>query len=86
MLADGCEAKSRSDRPRTGEEIEKIVKYIIDRSLSSNQLDECELTLHDLRLVRESFNETLKGFFHSRIVYPEEKLPVVTDEEVAMRR
>ncbi|HEY4721384.1 MAG TPA: HDIG domain-containing metalloprotein, partial [Anaerolineae bacterium] len=75
MLADGCEAKSRSDRPRTGEEIEKIVKYIIDRSLSSNQLDECELTLHDLRLVRESFNETLKGFFHSRIVYPEEKLP-----------
>lgn len=86
MLADGCEAKSRSDRPRTGEEIEKIVKYIIDRSLSSNQLDECELTLHDLRLVRESFNETLKGFFHSRIVYPEEKLPVVTDEEAAMRR
>lgn len=86
MLADGCEAKSRSDRPRTEAEIEKIVKYIIDRSLSASQLDECDLTLRDIKLIRESFNETLKGFFHSRIVYPEEKLPVVTDEEVVLRR
>ncbi len=86
MLADGCEAKSRADRPRTEEEIEKIVKYIIDRTLAANQLDECELTLHDLKLIRESFNETLKSFFHSRITYPEEKLPEVSIEEIAMRR
>ncbi|MBM4422884.1 MAG: HDIG domain-containing protein [Chloroflexi bacterium] len=86
MLADGCEAKSRSDRPRTKEELEKIVKYIIDRSVAATQLDECSLTLHDLKLIRESFNETLKGFFHSRIVYPEEKLNIVSDEEVVMRR
>jgi putative nucleotidyltransferase with HDIG domain len=86
MLADGCEAKSRSDRPRNEEEIDKIVRYIFDRTLAANQLDECELTLHDLRIVRESFVESLKGFFHSRISYPEEKLPLVSDEEVALRR
>ena len=86
MLADGCEAKARADRPRTEEEIEKIVRYIFDRTMSANQLDECDLTMHDLELIRESFVETLKSFFHSRITYPEEKLPLVTQEEVAMRR
>jgi membrane-associated HD superfamily phosphohydrolase len=86
MLADGTEAKSRSDRPRAEEEIEKIVKYIIDRSLAANQLDECDLTLHDLKLVRESFIDTLKGFYHARLTYPEETIETVTDEEAAMRR
>jgi hypothetical protein len=86
MLADGVEAKSRSDRPRTEAEIERIVKYIIERTLAAHQLDECDLTMHDLKLIRESFLDTLKGFFHSRLAYPEERPPVVTDEEVAMRR
>jgi hypothetical protein len=86
MLADGCEAKSRSDRPRNEEEIEKIVRYIIDRTLASNQLDECDLTMHDIKIIRESFVETLKSFFHSRLTYPEEKLPQVSDEELVMRR
>ncbi|HLF00470.1 MAG TPA: HDIG domain-containing protein [Anaerolineales bacterium] len=86
MLADGVEAKSRSDRPRTEQDIEHIVKYIVDRTLAFNQLDECDLTMHDLKHIRESFVETLRGFFHSRLAYPEERLSVVTDEEVAMRR
>jgi len=79
MLADGCEAKARADRARNEEEIEKIVRYIFDRTLSANQLDECDLTLHDLELIHVSFVETLKSFFHSRITYPEEKLSLVTE-------
>lgn len=86
MLADGCESKSRADRPRNEEEIEKIVRYIIDRTLAANQLDECDLTVHDLKLVRESFVDTLKSFFHSRLTYPEERLPLVTLEEEELRR
>lgn len=86
MLADGCEAKSRSDRPRTVEDIERIVKTIIDGRLAAGQLDECGLTLHDVSLVRESFIETLKGFFHSRLKYPEEKPEVLTEEEILMRK
>ncbi|MBI5828039.1 MAG: HDIG domain-containing protein [Chloroflexi bacterium] len=72
MLADGCEAKSRSDQPRNAQEIEKIVKSIFDSRMAGGQFDECELTMHDLQMVRESFTETLKGFFHSRLKYPEE--------------
>jgi membrane-associated HD superfamily phosphohydrolase len=34
------------------------------------QLSECNLTLRDLELVRETFVSVLKGVFHPRIQYP----------------
>jgi hypothetical protein len=86
MLADGCEAKARSDLPRTAEDIERIVRTIVDGRLAAGQLDECGLTLRDLGLARESFVETLKGFFHSRLKYPEEKAEPLTEEEELMRK
>jgi putative nucleotidyltransferase with HDIG domain len=76
MLADGCEAKSRSDLPRTVEEIEKTVKFVFDLRLSTGQLDESDITLHELRLAQASFVETLKGFFHARLRYPDEVMQV----------
>lgn len=85
MLADGCEAKSRSDLPRNVEEIEKIVKSIIDSRLAWGQLTECGLTLQELEQARLSFVETLQGFFHSRLKYPEEKVEQI-EEEVERRR
>lgn len=86
MLADGCEAKSRSDLPRNVEDIEKIVKYVFDLRLSTGQLDECNITMHELRLAQVSFVETLKGFFHARLKYPEEIMPPQTHEEEAVER
>lgn len=85
MLADGCEAKSRSDLPRHADEIEKIVKTIIDLRLAGGQLTDCGLTLHELELARQSFVETLQGFFHSRLKYPEENLEPTIEEEVERR-
>jgi putative nucleotidyltransferase with HDIG domain len=76
MLADGCEAKVRSDRPQTEEDIDRIVKSVIDDRVARGQLDDTDLTLRDLQLVRESFVATLKGLFHARLQYPEEKPPM----------
>lgn len=73
MLADGCEAKARSDRPRSEEDIDRIVKFVIDDRMAKAQLDDTDLTLYDLQLIRASFVSTLKGVFHPRIQYPEEK-------------
>ncbi|HLE29110.1 MAG TPA: HDIG domain-containing protein [Anaerolineales bacterium] len=75
MLADGCEAKARSDRPQTEEDIDRIVKSVIDDRMARGQLDDTGLTLRDLQLTRESFVTTLKGIFHPRLQYPEEKPP-----------
>jgi hypothetical protein len=81
MLADGCEAKARSDRPRTEDDLQRIVKAVIDDRVAKGQLDDTGLTLHDLQLVRESFVNTLKGMFHPRLQYPE--LPAAEEKPAA---
>jgi putative nucleotidyltransferase with HDIG domain len=71
MMADACEAAVRSARPSNAEEVSEIVNRIIDRRVAEGQLSECDLTLRDLDLVRETFVSVLKGVFHPRIQYPQ---------------
>lgn len=71
MLADGCEAKTRSDRPKTEDDIRRIVRTVIEDRLANGQLDDTDLTLSDLRLIHDSFVNTLRGVFHPRVQYPE---------------
>jgi putative nucleotidyltransferase with HDIG domain len=77
QLADSVEATSSALRPSTEEEIEKLVRTIIDEHLDEGQLDESGLSLADVKQIRESFIETLQGRFHVRIRYPgnEDLLP-----------
>jgi hypothetical protein len=70
MLADGCEARTRAERPKTREELEKIVKSIIDSRISSGQLDDTGITMRDLSMIAESFTTTLRGVYHPRLMYP----------------
>ncbi len=70
MLADGCEAAVRSARPGSADEVAEIVNSMIDRRVSEAQLNECDLTLHDLAVIRDTFVSVLKGVFHPRIKYP----------------
>ncbi len=77
MLADGAEAATRAAHPASAEQVAEIVKKVIDERLAQGQLDECPLTLNDLRLARESFTTMLQGVFHPRLRYPE---PATTDD------
>jgi len=70
QLADSVEATSSALRPSTEDEIAKLVRRIIDEHLEEGQLDESGLSLADVKLIRESFIETLQGRFHVRIKYP----------------
>jgi putative nucleotidyltransferase with HDIG domain len=72
MLADSCEAAVRGERPDSREGIEELVHKIIDGKVLDGQLDECDLTLHDLHEIRSAFVSILQGVFHPRIKYPEE--------------
>jgi putative nucleotidyltransferase with HDIG domain len=71
MLADGCEARVRSAEPSSIEEIERIVAETIKSRLDQGQLDECDLTLRDLKEIQIAFISVLKGVFHPRVKYPE---------------
>ncbi|MEE8392156.1 MAG: metal-dependent phosphohydrolase, partial [Anaerolineae bacterium] len=70
MLSDGCEATVRSVRPGSAEEVAEIVNRIIDQRVDEAQFSECNLTLRDLDVIRETFVSVLKGVFHPRIKYP----------------
>jgi putative nucleotidyltransferase with HDIG domain len=70
MLADSVEAVVRSSRDRSAERIDSLVDAVIAERVAEGQLEECELTLRDLKTIAESFKATLRGVYHPRIDYP----------------
>lgn len=70
-IADSVEAAVRAMDAPTGEKIEKLVNGIIRDKLVDGQFDECDLTMKEISIIRNTMCETLQGTFHSRIEYPE---------------
>lgn len=70
MLADSSESTVRARKPASRDEIAEIVQEIIDARMAEGQLDECDLTLRDVRAIHRVFVEVLQGVFHPRINYP----------------
>lgn len=70
MLADNVEARTRSERPRSEEEIDAIVQKAIDFCQQQGQLNSTNFTFRDLALIKEAFVTTLTGLYHPRIAYP----------------
>ncbi len=73
MLADGTEARARAERPKNDEELRELIKRVFDYYKNEGQLDETNLTMYDLSLVAESYYRTLRGTYHPRIMYPDNK-------------
>lgn len=73
MLADTVEAASRTLENPSPARIRNLTDKLIREKFLAKQLDESELTLNDLNIIRESFIQTLTGTFHSRIEYPEKE-------------
>ncbi len=70
MLADGCEAIVRAQRPANLDGLEAAVRQILTDRLADHQLDDSNLTLKELDQIRQSFMDTLRGAYHPRIQYP----------------
>ena len=73
MLSDSVEAAVRSISDPTKGKIEEMVNNIINDKLNNKQLIDCDLTLKDIEIIRQSFLKTLDGIYHHRIEYPSEK-------------
>ncbi len=70
MLADNVEARTRSERPRTDDEIRAVVHKAVDFCQKEGQLSETRFTLKDLSIITDVFVTTLSGLYHPRIAYP----------------
>ncbi|CEH29643.1 hypothetical protein AM501_22450 [Aneurinibacillus migulanus] len=72
-ICDSAEAAVRSMSHPTPESIETLVRRIIADRLEDGQFNECDLTMQELECVAQTICETLQGFFHNRIEYPDDK-------------
>lgn len=70
MLADASEATVRACKCETIEEMDAVIRRAITDRLADHQLDESNLTLRDIDLIRRSFLDTLRGVYHPRVEYP----------------
>lgn len=74
MLADAAEAVSRSVAQHSAEPsqeaIEQALENLVRARILDGQLDECDLTLRELTIIRGVFTHLLGGLHHTRITYP----------------
>ena len=70
MLADGCEARVRAERPQDEEALRAILREVFDNRIKNGQLDLTSISIKDLNNILESFTATLRGMYHPRIEYP----------------
>jgi putative nucleotidyltransferase with HDIG domain len=72
-LADAVESASRSLEKPTPQKIEQLVNSIVGKRIAEGQLDECDLTLQELKVIAETFRFTLQNMLHTRIKYPKDE-------------
>jgi membrane-associated HD superfamily phosphohydrolase len=70
MMADSVEAASRTLSNPSAPQIQGMIERLIEDILADNQLDECDVTIGEVRLAKESFFKVLSGIYHRRIDYP----------------
>src|SRR5437660_34235 len=72
-LADIVESASRSLEKPTPQKIEQLINELIEERIADGQLDECDLTLGEIRIIAERFRFTLMTMLHTRIAYPKQE-------------
>jgi putative nucleotidyltransferase with HDIG domain len=74
-IADAVEAASRSLEKPTAQRIEDLVNQIVEHKIATGQLDECNLTMNEIRRAAEAMSVTLKNMMHTRISYAKKEKP-----------
>ncbi len=75
MLADGCEARVRAQKPTTEDSLREMIKDTIEKRLAQDQLHDTRLNLQELNIITEAFFDNLRGIYHPRVDYPTLNIP-----------
>ena len=70
LMADAVEAASRVLTDITPARVSILVDRIINHCFIDGQLDNCDLTLKDIREIRSTFVYLLTSMYHKRVNYP----------------
>ncbi|MBQ9514181.1 MAG: HDIG domain-containing protein [Clostridia bacterium] len=80
MIADGCEAATRSLKNRSRENVMKTVRKIVSERMELGQFDECEITIKELNIIIHTVVNNLTGVYHKRVEYPKVNLDGISEE------
>ena len=69
MLADAVEATSHTIDTNDRDELEEVIDSIFAERILDKQLDECDLSMREMTLIKESFVKNLLGAGHQRVKY-----------------
>ncbi len=69
------EQSSRQSERFDEDAVSAIVHKVIRDKIDEGQLDECDLTIHDLHDIEVAFRAMLRGVYHPRVTYPEKTVP-----------
>jgi len=69
-MADAIESATRSLRNPTEKDISKLINDIFRARILDGHLDESQLTLAEIRRIKESFLSNILSMHHNRIAYP----------------
>ena len=70
MIADASEAATRALKDRSPEKVEHTIRTIIEERMDLDQFADCDITIRDLSVIRQTLVETLSGVHHHRVEYP----------------
>ncbi len=73
MVCDSIEAASRTLKEFTPEAFDRFVEGIVDGKEQGGQLEEADITLHELNLMKDMLKTYLQQIYHGRVVYPKRK-------------
>lgn len=79
MLADSLEAACRAifmNEDADEKKIKDVIEEIFNEKISDGQLSDSPITFKELATIKESFQVSLEGLYHQRVLYPE-----ITEEE-----
>ena len=70
MMADACEAATKSLNEHTEEAITAMVSKIIDGQVADGLLREAPISFRDVETIKQLFIERLRTAYHARVSYP----------------
>jgi putative nucleotidyltransferase with HDIG domain len=74
MMADSCEAASRSLKNPSNEDIDNLVETLVNSKIEQDQFINCDITFKDINTIKKVLKKMLNSMYHVRVAYPDEKM------------
>ncbi len=70
MMADACEAASRSLKEYSSESVSNLIDSLIEGQANEGQFQNADITYKDITLIKGIFKKMIMNIYHVRIEYP----------------